>query len=1561
MSRWTLDEDIKLLTLVREHFASLAGQRRLDADTPFSQRLYAEFNSPERSADALLYRLYTAKILAFDGPPTQPERQRFRCLLEDDLALYDYRITLPTLKQSLHPATVKAVLNHLDQSDKHKPVVDVIDTAATTVELAPMQVEKVLVENGRLIVNRYRALERVKPAGDDFAGLREFIAQQAPDGKLVGRINACRARASRLYHVHEHDGAEVVFSYDGTGFGKSFGVVQSFVDYIERQAKAGRLQSELVESSFTNFLFLSPQKSQIDLERCQIDKIRKAGGEFICVLSRQDVADLDFVDWTTGLTNRERYRSWYQGAKTSGYIGTDMRRLNDWINQIDRCQIQIDRLTGVGGVEAMEERQMVEEQLESCRHGLRRTLEAACKALFNGDAQDQAGLEACLREHVSRGIRARRERVRKSATALRTHEVYLELIKQVLPFEVCRYRPSVLLMTTNKFDTSTFRLAPCRRGEGVRLVSTGFDLLVGGKLRPEEPRISTLSGAPHAAQVDYLRDEHFPLNLDCPFRRRDIRFTVVIDELHEAYARLEQSCHVPLVTQKNNLAHVLSVVGRIHSAVLSLEHRSVPEAEQESFQREQARFIRVIRELLADKCELSAGTTLGSMLGMFRDQLGAFEVNGDAAERIISITRNVFSFNAKMYVNEEALKRIRMRHSDGDTTRTELYYEREGDSADANPTLHDLFQLVSAILAACAGITNRHFKRWIKSGGQLDASSQNAPLGQFVDAANAVAGEVRHIFDRATDEQLKIDHFHTYLQPKTVFTMAPVAELDYVNRGAERTIILAFRMDLIKELPEAMVLRLLAGTHNKVVGLSATGGQRHTKNGSFSQRFLKRYAEGLGYRVVERGGDDVPTLQELRKLRARLRQVSFHPFSAEREEMTDTRERDPVFKAVYDDMRNALKEPLAYAWRNPYKRRQHLRELEALLLAAYEGKNSLILSLSGRFKDAFARAYREHRQAWRHRYAMSSECDGRGDGRHDQILTFTPFAGRHTVHLVFFNAALARTVNVKEYTRLGNARSVLVLMSTYKSAGTGLNYFVRYQRDGVSREQAAEAPMLDELALDVDFQRLVLINSPFYSEVMDKSPSLNTLPNYVSLLKHLADDVAEHTMAEFNVNFAQGDNYRLLMAEHNASLFKVLMQAVGRVERRDTHLESEIFLPDDVLHNAAFQFAGLSEDPESETVLECMSLLNHRLKAFGERRGEDSSFTTSKERHDFEESVLTHGRRIDAVHKRVLKADWINRVRSGDMAFLELCNLFRDSDSFSDPERWLAGLQAHPLYAANRHMQSIHETLFIPRWQNGWHIMLCHRRGPDGLPHRDYAALSDFTGGAREYRPERSIFPQYNQDVDVSQGNLVGRLINDCAGLQQNVFMEQLPHPMLVPLLKGNVGEYLFDRVLAAYGVRPLDDQQVFERLGPQVYEFFDRFIEVGDDLICVDVKRWATRLDNISQAESTLEKSQGKMRQMRRLARQVAEPEGQARVRAAPAGRYRALRFVYLNAAYSQNPNNLMGEESADHSVHYLNLFQSRHAYYQPMDRERLRYQEKSRLSTVLHINPLLDALVGR
>lgn len=1554
---WTIDEDCKLLTLVRQHFSELVSHNRLNATMLFSQQLHAAFNSPDRDSAALLYRLEQAKILGFaNRPGGDPTKQLFRCLINTDLALYDYSLTFPTLRKALHPDTIAAALNHFTMSNPCEPLSKTINEISTTLHLAPMQVEKVLLESGVITINHYRQCERVgeKALNED---LQELISRQTPDITLVEDINACRAQVSQLYHVHERDGAEVIFSSDGTGFGKSYGVIQGYVEYLERFAKKQKSDDLFPEGGFTNLLFMSPQKSQIDLDSSQKDKILAAGGEFICVLSRKDIAELDFMDWASGLKNRDRYIQWYQGAKDSKYIGSAMRSLNYHVSQIDRCEEQLEKLSRYLSQDSDYEKEIIEEQLKNCRHSIRNTIESACKLLFGPDNQ-----KASIEEYIRRGLQARQERMQSVATVrksgkpeLSVHEVYLELIKQVLPFEVCQYRPSVLLMTTNKFDTSTYRLAPRKRGEGVRFQPVSFDLLIGGKLTPKDPQISTVAAAGHSKQVAYLRDEHFKPNPDCPFRQKNIRFTVIIDELHEAYTRLEETCHVKLITPENNLAHVISVAGRIHSAVLSLERRNKPKEAQTTFEQEMVKFITTLRNLLAEKCELSSDTTLGSMLEMFRDQLGAFEVNGAAAERIISITRNVFSFNPKMYVNEEGLKRIRMRHSEGDITRTELYYEVENDVNDTNPTLHDLFQLVSVILAACSNITNRHFKGWVKNGGQDNASSQNIPLGQFVDAANNVAGVVRHIFDRTTDENLLIDHFYTYLQPKTVFTMTPITELKYVNTGAERTIILAFEMDLIQELPEVMLLRLLTSTHNKVIGLSATSGFSHTKNGNFNRQFLRRYSRDLGYRVVEREKHDIDTLKTLRKLRAKIRNVHFNVFDNEQEELTDIHQNGELFRKIYTLFFDALKTPLEYALKSTYKRRQYRRELEALLLAAYEGKNSLILSLSGAFKRAFISAWRTHQTTWRQQYGMCSRCDEKmdNDKKHDQILTFTPFKGRHSVHLVFFDSPLANIEDIKQETYIQDSNTVLVLMSSYKSAGTGLNYFVKYHGGDLNDTSVPR--------LDVDFQRLVLINSSYYSEVKDSSSNLNTLPNYMTVLKHYADDdITVHRLADFSVNFAQGENYRLLMAEHDMSLFKVVIQAVGRVERRDTLLKTEVFLPRDVFFNTSFQFATLCEDPNNEVVAESMSLLNYRLMEECKKLSRSQSLSNAEQRDAFERTIVANGRRIDTVHKRVLKNDWINRVRAGNVDYLTLCNLFRDPDSFTDPQRWLEKLQANPLYAANKQMQSIHDALFIDRQQGNQTILLCHKRGPNGLIHSDYSALSDFSGGARVYQPELTLFPQYRNDVDFTPGNLVGELISECDKIQKRAFKKWVPNPKLVPLLKGNVGEYLFDKVLKRYGVMPLTDQQVFERLTPQVYEFFDRFIEVGNDLICIDVKRWATQLDDVIRAEETLEKSSNKISQICNIANLKANTDGQIQLQSILTGRYDRLRFLYLNVAYSQNPNNLMWQDNKDHTIHYLNLLQTDYHYYQPINRQTGRAQEFTKLRTKLDINPMLLTLLG-
>lgn len=129
--RWTLDEDVQLLTLVRQHFTSLIKHSQLDASMLFSQQLHTAFNSSSRDAAALLFRLKEANILTFASPPTgDAALQRFKCLIQDDMALYDYSIIFPTLRKPQSSATVAEALKRFDVSSPHQPVSDTIGEIA---------------------------------------------------------------------------------------------------------------------------------------------------------------------------------------------------------------------------------------------------------------------------------------------------------------------------------------------------------------------------------------------------------------------------------------------------------------------------------------------------------------------------------------------------------------------------------------------------------------------------------------------------------------------------------------------------------------------------------------------------------------------------------------------------------------------------------------------------------------------------------------------------------------------------------------------------------------------------------------------------------------------------------------------------------------------------------------------------------------------------------------------------------------------------------------------------------------------------------------------------------------------------------------------------------------------------------------------------------------------------------------------------------------------------------------------------------------------------------------
>ncbi len=130
--------------------------------------------------------------------------------------------------------------------------------------------------------------------------------------------------------------------------------------------------------------------------------------------------------------------------------------------------------------------------------------------------------------------------------------------------------------------------------------------------------------------------------------------------------------------------------------------------------------------------------------------------------------------------------------------------------------------------------------------------------------------------------------------------------------------------------------------------------------------------------------------------------------------------------------------------KNTYKRRQYQRELEALLLAPGRVKTAWFCHFQGHLSGPYQRlAHSSISLASAVRYALPCDEKTDNDKKHDQILTFTPLKGvtqsiwSFSIHHWPMSKNQARNLSPGQQYRTG-------IYEQLKSAGTGLNYFVKY-------------------------------------------------------------------------------------------------------------------------------------------------------------------------------------------------------------------------------------------------------------------------------------------------------------------------------------------------------------------------------------------------------------------------------------------------------------------------------------------------------------------------------------
>ncbi|MEH0689618.1 hypothetical protein H4F17_11150 [Vibrio cholerae] len=1476
--KWTIELKEQVFRLALSYRGPLAPYEEITPDSPSVVAITRQLGRSDVDSRAVLYQLAEMKL--FSERKFSKRDGVFHRIPSLDLRWDNERIG-PQYPPLSPDEENKITLEANRALPLGRDIIDLCRQVAAKLTRSPRNIHQAMLALKliqRTSYGEYQPANKLRPRMTK-SKLAQFIALKVAPQTQKDEINACRRRTSRLFYLADKPTPAIIFCNDGTGTGKSHGQHQAFIDESHVYNEKG---------GHNNLFFITPLKSQIDFSKSLVKEARDKGLIYLPFLSLEDVTNLQFQEWVPDelgnfQTNLDRYNRWCKDGGNYGFWKSEMRQLKESIKNLDSVDRQLDFARRVGDEE---HQSLLKKQKNGYKNMMRKALDRLALAAINRGEKPVPDLSDMLQNAISK-----------------QDKLCAEVLLHIFPFELAKLQPTILVATTKKFDYNIRHIKRKKDGS-YTTTSQPFPCIIGGKKDIKDNLAGEYADKSHDQQVEYVADRFLIPDEENIFRQRNISFTVVIDEEHESYQILANSCKVDLLSkERSQLADVMAGVHRIFQSVKGQD-------EQADFlaplYEEKRTLIQAISKAIKDECELSGEHTLESIAQLFSNNVGQIFIDSADVEQVVSLAKNVFSFRPKRFFNENALKNIKIRQLNY-YTYCQLYYSES--SEDTNPSMHDVYQVLLAVLYGASKLgKSSPLKAMLKHGEDMN---HNWPLYNFINTAQRVGSDVDYMFQRVKDENLEVNPFFVYFQPKTVFSIEKRQKIDpaLVLPGMREMVLVDFSLDLIKEQPEVSLLRMLHDSQNTIICLSATSGIAGNYNGQYDRDFLKEYskqsseANHLAYDIITRTSADIADLKALRQERAKLRTVEFRQFGEDSLSIIDGDTSDE-FKRVFNFWLNALREHRS-GLEHKYRDQEFVRELESVLLAAFDSKHSLIIGRSSQFYSTFKRYLKhiEFNNLPKPKGLKVPDGIDKENRESKRVIELKPFKNGVTVRIIFFDSTFARESDVRHYTRVEDPATKLAFVSHYKGAGTGLNYFVTYPE-----------VLPDKSNFDEDFERLVLITSSFYSQVKT-GEGLNSLENFMTLMKHYASVHETKLLKDFDVNLVNGDNYQILMREHAMELLKVLMQAVGRVERRDTQINTEIFLPQDVLNNALMQFANIQRNPENQMMLESMSLLNSELKDFCAAKAFRASFADESTRETFESSMRESHEHLTELFDEFVP-ETLEKARQGNLDAVAFNEALRHIDCVQNPPQYISRLKQTAVVKADPYIFDVLDYLFIDMRGDKAHITLCRKNG-------EHQVLTDLTHGDCFYEPKAALF---NVGGQLNEDSHARTIIQAGRKLIKEAYKDWVPHPKALAIFKGNVGEYLFQQLLEKLTLQPLSPEILMEQAGSRAYELFDNYLIINNELLCIDVKNWTSTFNKEDMARQSHNKALGKIDTITEHACE----------------RFDAVRFIYVNTRLEYNEINTKAETNKDADLYYLNLFKVYEGYPDERLEKRLGINDK-------------------
>ncbi len=1087
-----------------------------------------------------------------------------------------------------------------------------------------------------------------------------------------------------------------------------------------------------------------------------------------------------------------------------------------------------------------------------------------------------------------------------------------------LPLEVAKFINCVIYITGAKSQTNISFVVESTRTNKKTAINLEFEEIVSGfKMSKKVDWLKYATAGNTNNFGDCIESEMFEEISGHFFLKNNIGSSVVYDEEHILHNLFTKENTYSVITEryadsKVNILHAISGMLRWYN---NSYQKSLVNNYAELVE-EKIKISKNFHECLKQHSTLKTDHEIVEFLKSIKDNNYGLFIKLEEFQFIKSLCENILSFSPKKIQSKEFIESINMVLKENSDAILLTKNKQNFNMEDVKYNVFDFFQICLCLMYVLKDASSSLRTELLQN---KEDNNQNLAISHLVN----ISFNNRHFLNNLFSSSLNLKETDPLSIQFTYFLTKIGFHFDFpkkINKYAYSpdSIQVEPQIFILKELPEVDVLKIIHNPLNRVFLLSATRGFSDIYAGNFSLNFfneINKYVPNK-IKIYDRKNNSDDCLGELIEERAKCRTINVSHLVFENKyshnqkiahddivnevlypvkdvsiknlnNLADFTSSNLTYKLINSTMFNNSKhwvsklkntDLIKNTW-NVYNKDELINIFNSIAHSVEKGQNAMVMSLSKRFYDEIINKDELREEIF-------GKCKKIGpEGQENKILEI-PIDTSKKLKLICYDSALGKTTNLDDAFIVENGQ-VTILVSSFNSAGTGLNFTLQ-----------------DNLAkISKDFDSIYFVNSVHYTNINGED-GFNTWSNQILIMKDYTHK-GNKIIKDLEDGISSSEGRMTLETEHFMEQVKTFMQSVGRIERRNAKINTTIYFVD---------------GSKKSLFKDVMSLFN---------------ITFNKHRNNYQNTILSN---FSMLAKAVLKTsqgyvqnlsldikerNLLEKVTNQDFLIYQnfFCNpiyfnrLLKEYRSLNPDFYWVKEFNdifrgyTSPNYNLMKMLSDfiLKNTVILKKTQFYQPILALVKSSEFDFIKNKIKVDKEFS---IDYR--KSCYTDYSQSHNVvSDAYFFNYIQPSGLDLDKSVFFDKiisnysshnnsiskLPNIYLYHLIKGNLGEKILEEYFLDNNIVYNNIDTYFSPIVSQkIYELFDFYVIKNKTIYCIDTKNW--RMYNDNAATKTLVRLPDKIATMS----QIQEFNG-----------YK-LEYIYLNMFplanndYSKGMSDLLG-----------------------------------------------------